>query len=855
MKPATAHLLTALFALAHRIALPAEEVAELDRDGTGLSPALWQATRHLLVEADQGAPGTTFDLGFTALLLRWLGFASEDAFAETFGVGVAEAIEHDRGRLDEIAGALQSPGTPGFEELAVQLTVAWTRRGIVLQARPHAAAAAVEALERAVAHYPREDARYRELLESLLLACEACGDRARQGTVDGQLQAFDRESESRGEPAVVHSAAALVLSILWCVAHDEFLLDAERGLEPSVRASPEVWAQVRACVEADDLDGIPIPIRTYVAWLVDDRVDSEGLRRCLEASAGAGLLAQMVREVERLWGGERLASSPAASHVLAAARLRRARLEHTWVPLPDQRQNVFYEAHQGARRPATLQRLELIHRIHGLFLRCSPDDRVAVASVWLDRAAECESRGEHDQERVALTRAVELMRADVRDSQVREYAEVCSASWLWRQGDWDEARGRVLRLQGAEARELLAQIEAREPQRAALRSAERLVGQGDLESSCEFALAHLRAGHSTRGEQLARDLCRVHPEEPTAWVTLARVLYEHGRYRDAVGPASRALEIRAGRAGQVLLARILSRIGPDGRAQGGAIALEVIEPPPFQAGLKREELADLVRIAEDAGAPLAACRGGDDLVLVTDGAGPPEWYGEGVARRFRGVSSPDAPAWLACLADAARSVPAELARFVVDRFEWLLYARRLVGQSLFGSVPDLEAEGALYSRARALGEGVHGLSIEPEVAAGAGRAEASLGWLQPMHGDPVERAIHWVPHLETIGRVFGRDGAVRLRASVLAQAMFFGEEEVAERERLVVLATFEAERFYWVRWVAEQESLRDLALGRYACSLGTLARLRPIFDLAADGSFAAVSSAAWATRWHELERQ
>ena len=693
MKPATAHLLTALYALAHRIALPAEEVAELDRDGTGLSPALWQATRHLLVDADQGAPGTTFDLGFTALLLRWLGFASEDAFAETFGVGVAEAIEHDRGRLDEIAGALQSPGAPGSEELAVQLTVAWTRRGIVLQARPHAAAAAVEALERAVAHYPREDARYRELLESLLLACEACGDRARQGTVDGQLQAFDRESESRGEPAVVHSAAALVLSILWCVAHDEFLLDAERGLEPSVRASPEVWAQVRACVEADDLDGIPIPIRTYVAWLVDDRVDSEGLRRCLEASAGAGLLAQMVREVERLWGGERLASSPAASHVLAAARLRRARLEHTWVPLPDQRQNVLYEAHQGARRPATLQRLELIHRIHGLFLRCSPDDRVAVASVWLDRAAECESRGEHDQERVALTRAVELMRADVRDSQVREYAEVCSASWLWRQGDWDEARGRVLRLQGAEARELLAQIEAREPQRAALRSAERLVGQGDLESSCEFALAHLRAGHSTRGEQLARDLCRVHPEEPTAWVTLARLLYEHGRYRDAVGPASRALEIGAGRAGRVRLARILSRIGPDGRAQGGAIALAVIEPPPFQAGLKREELADLVRIAEDAGAPLAACRGGDDLVLVTDGAGPPEWYGEGVARRFRGVSSPDAPAWLACLADAARSVPAELARFVVDRFEWLLYARRLVGQSLFGSVPDLEAEG------------------------------------------------------------------------------------------------------------------------------------------------------------------
>ena len=856
MEIATTHLLTALYSLSHRIALTAEDVAELDREAPCLSPELWQATRQLLAEADRGAAGTTLDIGFMPLVLRWLGLADEDAFGAEFGVGVVEALGRDLGCLAEIAGALERPWVPGAEALGVQLTLAWSRRGVgLMQARPRAASAAVEALERAVVHYPCvDDAQYRQLLESVVIACEACGDRERLGIVQRQIQAFDREAESRAELAEVHAAAALILSILWCITHDQLLLDAERGIEPWVRPSPEVWAQVRVSIEADDLDGVPIPFATYVAWTLDKSVDPETLRQCLKASGR--LLAEMVRAVERLWGGpegERLTSSTAACHVQEAARIRRARLEQTWVSLPGERQNIWYEAHQGARRPETLQRLQLIHRMQELVLKFSPDP-IAVVALWLDRANEAESQGDYEEERVALMRVMEITRDDVHGRPLREYAEVCYASWLWRNADVDEARGRVLRLEGAEAQELLAQIEAKEPERAALGEAERRLDRGDLESSCEVALAHVRAGHSARGEQLARELCQVHREEPTAWVTLARVLYENGRYRDAVGPASRALEIGAGRAGRVLLARILSRIGPDGRAQGGAIALEVIEPPPFQARFQPEELADLVRIAEDAGAPLAACRGGDDLVLVTDGAGPPEWYGEGVARRFGGVAAPDAPAWLACLANAARSVPAELARFVVDRFEWLLYARRLVGQSLFGSVPDLEAEGRLYSRARAYGEGVHGLSIEAEVAAGAGRAGVSLGWAQLMHGEPVERAIHWVPHLETIGRVFGRDGATRLRASVRAQALFFGEEEVAERERLVVLATFEAERFYWVRWVAEQESLRDLALGRYACSVGTLARLEPILALAADGSFDAVSTAAWLTRWHEVDR-
>ena len=337
-------------------------------------------------------------------------------------------------------------------------------------------------------------------------------------------------------------------------------------------------------------------------------------------------------------------------------------------------------------------------------------------------------------------------------------------------------------------------------------------------------------------------------------MTLAQLLYEHGRYRDAVGPALRALDIGAGVAGQVLLARIFSRMGPDGRAQGGAVALAVIEAHPTQAQLEREELVDLVRIAQDGGALIGSCRRGDDHVssLGTDADAPREWLGEATARRFHGLPASDAPAWLARL--AAGAAPAELARFVVERFEALLYWRLIVARTVFGAIPDLETEGRLYPRARALGEGVHELSIEAAVAEGAGRAGGSLGWVPS--AEPVERAVHWEPHFAGIQSMFGVDGAVRLRASERAQAVFFSEFEIAEPERLVVLATFEAERFFWARWLAAQESLHDLAVGLPdGCSAGTLARLRPVLELAADGSFDAVSSAAWATRWHDADQR
>ena len=99
MEAATTHLLAALYALAHGLALTGEDGAEVERHGDGLRPELWRETKRLLREADRDPDGTTLDLRFLPLVLRWLGVASEDAFAAEFGGGAAEAIARDCGRL------------------------------------------------------------------------------------------------------------------------------------------------------------------------------------------------------------------------------------------------------------------------------------------------------------------------------------------------------------------------------------------------------------------------------------------------------------------------------------------------------------------------------------------------------------------------------------------------------------------------------------------------------------------------------------------------------------------------------------------------------------------------------------
>ena len=417
--------------------------------------------------------------------------------------------------------------------------------------------------------------------------------------------------------------------------------------------------------------------------------------------------------------------------------------------------------------------------------------------------------------------------------------DACFAEYRWRSGEPGEA-GRMLKaLRGPRTSELARRVAARGPERAAVRRAERAVRRrADLESRC--------------------DLARAHPDAPLAWTTLARVLEATGRYRDAVAPAREALARGCGAAaGRVLLARILSRLGPGGREESAALAVAALEADPEGEPLRSHDLAEAVRIAHDGGADLEVCRRGDDRVwaLRATDEPPEEWLGAAVARRCHGVWAPDAPEWLARLAAVAADEPAALARWVVERIEALQHLRLLIARSLFGAVKGLDAEAAVYARARELLEDRHGRSIEKEGLAATAPAAVSLGIGEPDPDVEVGPALHWQEHLAAIVAGLGIELAVRLRASEIAQAAV-AAHGAGEREWLVQLHTLEQERGDWIRWAGAEDRLHDLAEGfGGGLAAGTAARLEPVLALSRGHDDDQIRATVWSTRWHEAERR
>ena len=160
----------------------------------------------------------------------------------------------------------------------------------------------------------------------------------------------------------------------------------------------------------------------------------------------------------------------------------------------------------------------------------------------------------------------------------------------------------------------------------------------------------------------------------------------------------------------------------------------------------------------------------------------------------------------------AADEPAELARFLVERVEALQHLRLLIARSLFGAVEGLDAEAAVYARARERLEDRHGRCIEEEGSAAAAVAAASLGAREPDPDAEAAPALHWRAHLAAIEAGLGRELAVRLRASELAQAAFFADG-AGERARIVGLGILERERGDWIRWAGAKEPLTDLAEG------------------------------------------
>ena len=834
-------VVTALYSLAHDVGLTREEQGEVERTAPSLNGTLWRHTKALLRAADASPAGTLVDLGYTDLVLRWLGFADERGFEEAHGMGIGAAIGRARGRLFELVRALE--GNPAAaEDMRCAVAWVWCMRSARLHAGlPGTGAAIVAAIERALEISPAGEDFWRPMLQSMVEVCMRLGDRDRAEAARERLEDLEREAERRRRRDSLLRVAAYLLSVLWCISHDEDLLASERGLDPEVEPSPGTWARVRSAVAGGEVEEIPLPLRTLAAWGMDESVTQLVLRSALVEIADA--LPALVRAVELTWGREAGQVSAEAAHAVACVLdVRHHELELGFEPLPGEWADLQHELIQGASRPETAERFALMSRALEALASRPEDHPMVYARVHLAAAVVLKWRGDPGLEREELDRAVAHASASVAPREERSEAEVCLAVFLWRCGDPGEARRRLRALGGPLAAGVLAEIETKEDRRRALRGAERVArDRGDAESRRRLALAHAAAGHAVEAERLATECVSLAPEDPLALATLAQVLHGNGRYRDAIEPARAALvrghdEV----AGGVLVARSLSRIGPEGREEATALALAVIDAHSGEDPLAGGELADMARIAHDGGAPIERCRLADDRVLAlrqtADRA--EELLGAAVARRCHGLFADDAPAWLARLAAVAAAEPVELARWLVERVEALQHFRLVAGRALFGGVENIEAERGLAARAEALLAERYGDRVGPE----------------GVDLDDLPSGAEWERHLAVIEGAFGELGA-RVRASARAQGILFGPDGTGEREAALALVAVEAEHVAWIRWAGTCEALKEVAAG-YAGGVptGTLARLKPILDLAESGDNEAIRSAAWPNRWHEAGR-
>ena len=860
MTPATTHVLTALYAWCHRLAVTPEDLAEVERSGACLTPQLWAQTITLLREADEGAPGTRLDLGFTPLVLRWLMLPDEASFHETFGVRIGEALDRDRGSLAVLGHAIEGRVGPHPQSIRDLVALAWASRAATLfQDLPTFALPATQALDRAIAGWPHPDAFRRTLLEHLRNMGELQHDPRIFARASKLIEAHDREVEHQRDEALVREVAATALTVVWCVAHGEGLLGSEREPEPEVEPSPEDWAKVRAAVRDGHLDDIVLPLETIGRWSGRHGLDEEFLHLCLDHVRED--LAEMAVAVEVLWDDAEPPEdwpSQMATHVQRVALERCHRLQG-YRPLPGERRNLSFEVVQGARRPEALERHGLVARVHEVLRRSADIDPLSMTVVHVDLASDCAARGEVDKVREHLDEAVEWSRRLDDDHPAQGGGEIHIAELLWQSGDVAGARAILRRYKGTTPDGILKRIASKEREREALRRAERACRRrGDLESRCELALAHLAAGHGVRAEQIARELSASEPDEPRAWLTLAAVLFRDGRYRDAVEPARTAIEKGGdGSAGRVLLARARSRIGPEGREECRALAVGLIKAHPDRLVLGADDLAELATIAHGAGADISCCRIADDHVRALDGSEDPaeEWLGAAVARRLGGVWADDAPAWLARLAAVADDQPIEVARFVVERTEALLRLRLLAARALFGRVEGLFEECTVFARTCSLLEDRFGIEARLEATDRETVAGLLAECAGPVAGEAGGLRRRWERHRPAIESAFGEEIAARLWASALAQRVLCAVG-AGERETALALATLECELVGWVRWACSSEPLRQIGEGLGGGgATGTTARLEPILSLSDREDDDSVAGTTWANRWHEAERR
>ena len=815
---ATAHVLTALYSITNRVALTNAERKALRDHGTALSPALWEHTRAVLKLVDR--TGAQFELGFMPEVFAWLGVADEAAFVERYEVGVNEALERDRGHLFACATALDRSQA---QEMPLDLAIshAWSARALrLVDGLPQTGKALLTSLDLALDGCRWELEWVRPTFDLIVKVATLVGDRARLSEAQKMLARIDQESGAVEGGSLPIGVAAQCLTALWCVTHEGCLLEEERDLVSTITPSQFSWPTV---VDDDGswIDGLAVPMELLIAWGAPEDVEAATVRECLQRCAS--VLPEFIVEIERLWGG---VDSPGVSDqvaraVLSLALVRHQQLHQAFRPLVGEQSGIWQEVHQSYRRPSTVERSGLIRDLWPVLLRGRGElDPLLRSVVHLDRASESQVRGAHDETRSHLAEAMHwTARYEGAEQSHRDYGAVCFARHLWLTGEPEEAMAtvRCRELEGEQASDLLQTLQAHEVDREVLRQAEKEhLERGDIDSARAVVRAHVAAGHSIRAEVLARDACRRYPDDYWPWNLLAWVLFVVHRYRDAVAPCREALSKGLGTpSGVSLLARVLSHIGPEGRAESVRLAVEAIQADDAREVLPSGVLAELAEIVHYAGPDISPARQADDLVWDMRADDPPgdEWIGAAASRRCHGVWAKDAPQWLSRLADAGKLAPAALARFVVERVEALVWWISTIQDQVDALAHDRRDQGDPDW----LDDPDPGIVREAAVAV-ALRAAIALGYAEADPDDAsapteaeLERNRSWQPHLPAVRACFG-DLVIRMRASQEFQDVLVphDQDQLSEVQLLVIRRTFENELIDWIRWTGETAAIADL---------------------------------------------
>ena len=871
MKPATAHVLTALYALCHLTGLTDEESEAVEAPENAFPPEHGNDGTCLL----EGENDARVSPQHCPHIVRWLGLETEDDFFAAYHCSVSETVDRDRMELAALARVLdgRSDDSIGPDcELHRLAGRAWRDRAHrVLERLPEEAPVVLVAIERALDACPFEGAELRPLLETVIQVCDVNEENRHAERARKLLQRLGASEPAEGSP---HTRSVEILSVLWCITHGDMLLAHELDLDPEIEATSDEWERVQAAVREGRVQDIPIPSGTMRSWELESAIEEPEFRASLEEAkpfVPAALVA-----VECVWGGKLGEDLDPEAHRLAldVVARRSDRLRAGYAPPDGETHNHWYEVHQGCRRPDTIGLTETIRRLHRMLEPC--EDPWARAGVQLDLAAESLALGRYREARERIEATARLTRP-LEVEHRREHADVHLAYWDWLWGDTPAAMARLSNLSGTDARKARERIENAEPHRDAIARSERIHHvRDDVESWCDVATAHLAAGHTMRAEDLTGEICARYPEHPLAWDTRARVLVDRGRYREAQDPARTALERGGDRIRvRALLARILSRTGVTDRDESTAFAIAAIDGLASRPGVSITEFTELAKIAHKGGCIDSARRADECMWELRGSQSPPaEWLGAAVARRCDEAWTDDAPVWLARLVNTGREQPIEIARWVADRVNALQYWRAAIACTAVDAVQLELREQDITPFIRDRLRDRHGLDMRAEGRRAALRAARALGYVDDEAiealgledaGDshrctePEEVALGsartWGPNLPAIAAAFGAGLAIRLHASERAQREW---PELAANpdsgSALVVLETLEAEKVAWIRWADDHLGLGDLLdAGDSPVLPSTREQLAAIRALAPFND-EELRNCCWPTRWHDLDR-